>query len=827
MPAPLNTTHAMPPLTAVGILSAAVLAYEILLMRLFAIVHWHHFAFMMISIALLGYGASGTLLMLLPPVGVRRQRTLFLTGAAGFSITCVVCFSAAQRLPFNALEVFWDPGQWGHLAGIYGLLFLPFFMAATSIGTALRFGGPRIPQIYAADLCGAGMGACVTAGLLFWIPPQTALVIVAGGGATAAVIAAIRWQVRWHRPLTVAAIVWVILAGTGAMRWETLTINAYKPLAQTLRMPGTRLLDEKHHPMGWFSAVQSPTIPFRYAPGLSLKSDAAIPDQTALFIDGQAMSVVDRYNGQPETLAYLRQTTGSVGLHLRPHPGRVLIANAAGGQDILRAMAYGARRIDAVDPHPLYAFFLRQTLNSFSGWPFLEEQVRYHSTTVRAFLQASPGAYDLIQLPPGSDGGSGASAFGESTLLTVEGLRQLWQNLGAEGLLVIPLWTRLPPRSSLKAFLMAAIMLEEQGISSPSDHLAMIRDWRTAVIIVGRSALTGDEQNAMRGFCSTWGFDLAFLPNLRTEDVNRHNVLARPLFTEAAQALAGEDRQAFREHYKFDLRPATDDRPFFGHFFKWRTLPEIAALRNAGGVALLDWGYPVLLVTLAQAVVFSFVFIGLPILRTRSSEGEERITRRQGLPTLLYFSAIGGGFLFLEIAYIQRLTLALHHPLVATTLTLTGFLLGAGAGSLWAHRAIQNGMEAQRLLRGSLAMVCVVGLLELAVLPWLMDRLGGMHIGLIAAAALGMIVPLAMAMGMAFPLGLALLNRNRPEWIPWAWSINGCATVISAVAAPLIAMTSGYAGVIGLALLFYGTGYGLVKWIGGRQTSRGDSFAAE
>jgi hypothetical protein len=185
------------------------------------------------------------------------------------------------------------------------------------------------------------------------------------------------------------------------------------------------------------------------------------------------------------------------------------------------------------------------------------------------------------------------------------------------------------------------------------------------------------------------------------------------------------------------------------------------------------------------------------------------------LTTLFYFSAIGGGFIFLEITFIQRLTLFLHHPLLAATLTLAGFLMGAGGGSLGAHRAVQNGIAALRLLRGSLAMVVVVGLLELAALPWLMDRLGGMDFWFIAAAALGMIMPLAIAMGMPFPLGLALLNRNRPGWIPWAWGINGCATVISAVAAPLIAMTIGYAGVIGLALLLYASGYGLVPWMGG------------
>ena len=647
MAVPQHTIPETPPLAAVAMLSAAVLAYEILLMRLFAIVHWHHFAFMMISIALLGYGASGTCLMLLPSLKANRLRTVFLAGTAGFSVACVVCFVAAQRLPFNALEVFWYPGQWGYLAGVYGLLFLPFFMAATSIGAVLRFGGPRISQIYAADLCGAGIGAAITAGLLFRIPPQTALVVVAGGGAAAAVLAAFRWQVRGRRLLTAAATGWLILAGLGTLQWETVAINAYKPLAQTLRMPDTRLFYEKHHPMGWFSAVQSPTIPFRYAPGLSLQSDAAIPDQIALFIDGQGMSVVDRYDGDPETLAYLRQTTVSVGLHLRPRANRVFIADAAGGQDILRAMAYGARRIDAVDPHPLYAAFLRRQQNGFNHLLIDEERIRYRSTTVRAFLQASPEVFDLIQLPLGSDGGSGASAFGESTLLTAEGLHQLWRHLDADGLLVMPLWTRLPPRSSLKAFLMAVTMLEEQGVSNPPDHLAMIRDWRTAVILVSRSALSADEQDAIRGFCRMWEFDPVFLPGIRPEEVNRHNVLARPFFAEATQALTGKDRETFRNHYKFDLRPATDDRPFFGHFFKWRSLPEIASLRRAGGMALLDWGYPVLLVTLAQAMVFSLMFIGLPVLRAGVNRGEEKITQRFGL---------GGPDLFQR--YRRRLSLA-------------------------------------------------------------------------------------------------------------------------------------------------------------------------
>lgn len=814
MPALPQTARTMPPLMAVGLLSAAVLAYEVLLMRLFAIVHWHHFAFMMISIALLGYGASGTLLALLPTINFGRLRLLFLGGASGFSLSSVLCFAAAQRLPFNALEVFWDTRQWVLLAGIYGLLFLPFFSAATGIGVVLRYYNHLIPKTYAADLAGAGCGASVAAGLLFHLPPATALAIVSAGAAGAVVMAGWHWRVPGFRLVVLSAAGWLVFTGLGAARWGTIAINTYKPLAQTLRLPDTRRIYEGHHPMGWFSAVVSPAIPFRHAPGLSLKSRAPIPEQVGLFVDGMGMQAVDHYNGRPSTLAYLRQTTASVGLHLRPQPERVFIADAGGGQDVLRALAHGAVQIEAADPHPFFPFLLQTQLRDFSGWAFLDGRVRYHRTTVRAFLSKPLKGYDIIQLPMGDPGG-GAAAFGENTLLTREGVALLWQHLDSDGLLVVPLWIRLPPRGCLKAFLLALAALESQGISRPADHLAVIRGWRTAVILIGKSALGDDDRDAVRGFCRRWGYDPVFLKDLRRAEVNRHNILSRPFFAEATKALAGEERAGFIERYKFDLRPPTDDRPFFGHFFRWQSLPEIAALRRVGGITLLDWGYPVLLATLVQAALFSLILIGLPLLGIRAGRDDRGGGRRRVRPMLLYFSAIGAGFIFLEMAFMQRLSLFLHHPLMAATLTLGGFLLGAGGGSIGAHRALHRGGKASQLLCWSLSLVVVIGVLEIIGMPWLIHRFIGMTLVLKLALALGFVLPLATAMGMAFPLGMAVIADNRPPMVPWAWGINGCATVIGAAAVPLLALHGGYTLVMGLAVLFYAVGLMVVSAIRG------------
>jgi hypothetical protein len=177
--------------------------------------------------------------------------------------------------------------------------------------------------------------------------------------------------------------------------------------------------------------------------------------------------------------------------------------------------------------------------------------------------------------------------------------------------------------------------------------------------------------------------------------------------------------------------------------------------------------------------------------------------RRRTLPTLLFFGAIGGGFILMEMACMQRLTLFLHHPLTAVTLTLGGFLTGAGGGSIVVHKALDRGWAAANLLRGSLAGIVLLGILVMFGMPWLIPRFIGMAMISKLMTALVLILPLAMAMGTVFPLGMKVIVGNRSQLVPWAWGINGCATVIGAAAVPLLALHYGYTLVTGLAALLY------------------------
>jgi hypothetical protein len=302
----------------------------------------------------------------------------------------------------------------------------------------------------------------------------------------------------------------------------------------------------------------------------------------------------------------------------------------------------------------------------------------------------------------------------------------------------------------------------------------------------------------MRRFCEQRSFDVSYYPGIRATEVNRFNVMAEPQLYLAAQALLGPQRERFLAAYKFNLEPATDDRPYFFRFFTWRALPEIVALYGRGGVPLLDTGYLILVATLVQAIAASLVLILLPLgfLQRRGASTPARLQRAR---VLVYFSALGLAFLFLEIAFIQKFILFLHHPLYAVAVVLTAFLLFAGAGSLYSQRLAQQGASVTL----PVIAIAILSVVYLLALDSLFAPLAGLPDGARILVAVVLIAPLAFFMGMPFPLGVSRVAALSPELIPWSWGINGCASVISAVLATLLAMHFGFSIVVLAAVALY------------------------
>ena len=790
-------------LAAVAFLSAAVLGYEVLLTRLFAIVQWHHFAFLVISTALLGFGASGAFLVV---VGHRLRvpaGPFLALSALAFAVAAPACFAMAQHVPFNVLELPWSLRPLGWLLVIEVLLAIPFFIAATGIGRTLIVFGDRLSRVYAADLAGAGGGAVLAVALLSVLPAERTLdglgMIAALAGGMAAVRA--RRGTRWALLAPATGIFFLLVSGQGY--WNELRISPFKPLPQALRVSGAKLAETRSGPLGLVSAVENEKVPLRWAPGLSLLARAPVPEQVALFVDGDGPIAIPRRPRTSPPPAYLDDLPSALPYHLFEWPRRVLVLGAGGGAPVLQAVGGGARAVDAVELQPDVAALARGRYGGFSWSAPDRPRLRLHVADPRAFVEAARGEeYDLIQVDALGASPSGLHALKAERLLTVESIRAMLARLSPRGLVAITGWSELPPRSGPRLLATLLESLAAEGIEPAAEHLAWIRSWNTNTLVASRAPLSGAQVATVRSFARARAFDLVHVPGMEADEANRVNVMERPWFHEAAVRLLGPGREEFIRDYKFDIRPATDDRPYLWSFFRWAHAPEILALSREGGIGLLAIGYLALPAALVQAAAASAALILLPLLllvRRRAGRGAPRARRGAALAG---FFALGLAFLMMEIAFISRFTVILSHPLHALVVVLAAFLVFAGAGSWLAGRRESAGEGPGSLARPAAGIV-VLAMACLAALPHLTSVLLGAAPHVKIAAAVALVAPIATCMGMPFPRALARLRRLDPALVPWAWGVNGCASVIGAVLATGLAVHLGQTFVITCAALLY------------------------
>lgn len=808
---PSHTSSQSLPIFSIAFTSAIALAYEILLMRLFSIIQWHHYAYMIISLALFGYGLSGAFIAINQRWLLARFSSAFLVNLCLFAVTTVICFLLVQQISFNPQELFWDYRQAAWLMLAYIILCLPFFFAASAIALAMARHRSMISRIYAFDLSGAGIGSLIIIGILFITIPINALYVLGILAMLVAVLAC--WELR---PATVSLFRWfnsratrriialaVIMIAFWTWSYDDLQLSPYKGLSQTLRITGSKIIAEHSSPLGLIDVVESPIIPFRQAPGLSLNASQEPPPQLAVFTDGDGMSVITKFPSSLNELAYLGQMTSAAAYHISK-PQQVLILGAGGGSDVLQALLHQTPDIEAVELNPQIVRLVHEDYATYSGNLYDLPNVQIRIADARGYVTGSNKTYDLLKLALLDSFGAsstGLYTLHENYLYTVDAIKLYLQRLNQGGYLSISRWITIPPRDTLKLFATVIDALRDDGIERPAQHLLLIRSWQTSTLIVKKGLIDNTEITALKEFCEQNSFDLVYYPGIRQHEANRYNKLHQADFFFATQALLGEQRQAFVEQYKFNLQPATDDRPYYFNFFKWSTLPEILSLREKGGLPLLESGYLVLIAVLVQAMLASLVLVLLPrwfLLRQAKSSNPQISHSR----IIIYFSALGLAFLFIEIAFIQKFILFLHHPLYAASVVLSSFLIFAGLGSGWSRR--QHITTSLHQLSGyAIAAIVVLCIIYLLVLGMLFDSLMGLPVWGKIPIAMILIAPLAFCMGIPFPSALTRLGELAPRLIPWAWGINGCASVLSAVLATLIAIHAGFSTVILSAVFLY------------------------
>ncbi|MGZ8911243.1 MAG: spermidine synthase, partial [Methylococcaceae bacterium] len=605
--------------------------------------------------------------------------------------------------------------------------------------------------------------------------------------------------------------------------WIKLAISPYKSESQLLLIPGTQVTARYSSPLGLLSVVNTAITPLRYAPGLSLNATAEPPKQLAVFTDADNMTAITRYNGDPETVNYLEQTTSALPYHLKQYAD-ILILGAGTGSDILRANSHAIKHIDAVELNPQVIDLVKNKYADFAGRIYSGGNVKLHVGEARGFVATSNKTYDLINISLLDAFGASAGLYSmaENYLYTEQAIQDYMQHVSADGYLSITRWIKIPPRDEPKLLATVINALKQKNIAQPpGQQLIMIRSWQTSTLLVKNSVISSDEINRLKQFCNERSFDLVYYPGISAQEVNRFNIQSQPYLYEAATALLGNQSEAFIEDYKFNIEPATDDKPYFFHFFKWQTLPEIVSLLDSGGIFLLESGYLLLIAALLQAIIASLVLIALPLRLWKSKLGITNlsgtalhlpVSRQAGKPDvkpetgshlriLVYFFCLGLAFLFIEIAFIQKFILILHHPLYAITVVLSTFLLTAGVGSHYSEKLCHSPSKSVIMLPiATLTVLSMIYILSFESITGFLLETSDLSR---YVASILLIAPLGFCMGMPFPMALARLSQTIPALIPWAWGINGCASVISAILATLIAMQFGFTVLIFLAITLY------------------------
>jgi hypothetical protein len=328
---------------------------------------------------------------------------------------------------------------------------------------------------------------------------------------------------------------------------------------------------------------------------------------------------------------------------------------------------------------------------------------------------------------------------------------------------------------------------------------------------VKKESFRTPELSALRRWTEERLFDASYFPGIAADQHNRFNLLERDYYFEAASAFlaGGQRREQFFRDYAFDLRPATDDRPYFFHFYRWRALPLMLRTFRQSWIPFSEWGYLILVATLAQATLLGILLIVSPLalLRRRIPPVDLPVAGPRSCGTvrlrvLLYFLALGLGYLFVEMALIQRLVFFLADPIYAVAVVLAGLLFVSGLGSAWAARQLRKGISATRLACLAAIIVAVTGTVYALGLHTILTPLLSWLLPARMALAFTVMLPFG-AMGMPFPLVLHELGQTRAELLPWAWAINGCASVVAGPLATLLALGAGLPTVLLVASACY------------------------
>lgn len=752
-------------LAGIGLVTFGTLLLELACTRLFSVVLFYHFAFLAIGVALLGLGAGGVFAYLKRPWLARWTTNAVAARICVLNVVAIIiALFVILQVPVSP-ELSWK--NFANLSAVYLATGIPFFFTGLLLSVVFARESGRISQLYGADLTGGAL-ACLA------VVPVLNLV----GAINAIVLAAL--------VMAAAAAVW---SETRAGRNTGLRMALVMLVLVVLNRNG-ELVEPK-----FVRAVdrEQPKIVFTKWNAISRVQVQEIGRGLYVVIDADAQTAIMNLDldtaRSAEWKPRVLNSPSAVANVLRPQ-GSIAIIGPGGGVDVLRALVAGSTHVTGIEINDIIVnTIMRDRYAAYSQRLYHRPEVRVHVNDGRSFIRHSQERYDVVVMTlvdTWAATSAGAFALSENNLYTVEAFREYFEHLKPDGMIAVTRWEFRRPREALRVVSQAMAALARLDVRDSAAHFLIVagapldEDGVPVTVLAKRSPFTAEEEAAVRQHLSAYP-KMAVLYSPSAPGQNAFTDLIR-----------SGDPAGFAQNYPYNVAPVTDNDPFF--FFTLKTSDVVRLLTQEQ--TAIDWrinlGVAVLVMLLGISMLAVLLFLIVPLALHTGARG-------QSAWRLLYFVAIGLGYILVEIAFVQRFVLFLGHPTYALTVVVFLMLLGSGAGSVVARRWLAD----PRRVRVALVVVVAATVLYLWLLPRMLTALVGLPFAVKLLLSAAVLLPLGFVMGMPFPTGLRALASGGERTIEWAFAMNAAASVLGSVLAVTIAIHYGLGGTLAAGAVAY------------------------
>jgi predicted membrane-bound spermidine synthase len=784
-------------LFAISLVAMATLMFELLVNKALSFSTWGGLGYMIIGSAIFGYSIAGVVLAIWKPQEKYRLEALLGYAAFGLALAMMLSYVVMNVVPFGFGNMYYEPlANLAYFTVWYLVLLIPFSLSGFIIALLLTVFKDQSNRLYGADLIGAGIGCLIVVPLF---PPLGASGVYAVCAAIVAVCAAVFAAGR-IRTLTVAAM--AVLAA----------LLAFAPAAERIYPVASHDIKRERHEHFRKGYIKDSRWSF-----LTKIEIAMVPERrrSMLWFDGGLLqSNIDQFDGDYDAERETVQVSGpnSIVYRLRPRAKSLIIA-PAGGREVRAALTWGAGHVTGVELDPSVVVLVRDQLNDYLGGLYRDPRVHVVNDEGRSFVHRSTEKFDSIQFISAYSveaAQSGAVDMVSSYLVTEEAFQEYLDHLAPQGVLSVSY------SMSIRLFASLWEALEKRGLE-PADRIVMLHNDSSTLtpntILVKLEPFTAEELAVVRSIAMN-RLPVNYAPPSLMGDVDKVPGLASQPKTrrliEEFVATAPEARDDYYASFPYKVAPVSDNRPFYAN---WRRigvdveqvpgrmteeLDHIVSEKEY--IPRLPLTHAAQIAILLEAAILAALFLIFPLWKFRS----DGIRTSAQKFAMLYFLSLGLAFIWVEVVFLKTFILFLGSPVYSIAVVLFAMLIFAGLGSFYSER-LRGGLR-QRLTKVGAAIV-LVSLAVAFAYPAVLDQFLGLSLLGRALVSVALIAPVGFVLGMPFPVGLGVLAKSSPQSIPWAWAMNGYATVVGISSAALIAMSTGFAILVLLSLAVYALGF--------------------